>query len=553
MRWFLYVFVPILLFSCQAAPNQRISATLDEVETYIIERPDSALAVLQALDATALTARPLRARYSLLHTMAMDKCDADITVPGLLDPAVAWYARHGSADDKMKTFYYQGRIAQEKGDQNEAAVSYSRAEELAGSVSDKHALGLLYVAVASVYNAVYNTQKELEYYEKALAVFGQSRDPMYDSVMGDLALVYHTREEWDKADSLYRAGINHSEDYPHALCLYLSNYARMKVQQPEKDPDGTIGLLDRKREISGSLTPKEAGAYAYALALSGRTVASESLRSRLDTLSGRARYDVLPWLRRIALHQGDYETAYLYLVESRKGEDAVITETLTDPVNQALRDYYEQSSQRERERRLRLGVWALAAIIVLLSIAVLLLFRGRRMRMERDRLIAIRAGLEQDIQDREASVATLSTDLSSRLAQLRLQLRTERLDRLRNGSRYGYWLWMGRNGRSSDAVVIKALQKDLREICALEKDPRSLEYRLDRELDGIVSHLKEDLGLKDGSDDVLFLCYWLIDLKPDMVAELLGISVNNVYVKTHRLEARIRKLDKTEYAFLVEE
>ena len=117
----------------------------------------------------------------------------------------------------------------------------------------------------------------------------------------------------------------------------------------------------------------------------------------------------------------------------------------------------------------------------------------------------------------------------------------------------GYSVWMGLNGRSSDSSIVKTLQKEVNDVCSLEKDHRALASRLDQELDGIYSHLVEDLGISGSSDEERFLCYWLIDLKPDMIAELLNISVNNVYVKAHRLKARIEDLNKQEYNSLLEQ
>ena len=543
----------LLLAACGPAPRQRTVAVMDDVETYINERPDSALAALTAVDTTSLTTRALRARYSLLRVMALDKCYEDITVPGLLDPAVAWYARHGSADEKMKTLYYQGRIAQDKKDRNNAALFFVRAEEYAERVKDEHALALLLIAEATVYNDCYNLDKELEYWEKALAVLKQSQSSMYESVLGGLAYVYHSQKEWSKADSLYRIAVSHSDAYPHALEQYLSNYARMKVLQPDKDPEGAIELLDRKRDLlGGGLTPKEAGAYAYALELTGNHVAASRWKAQLERLTGQARFEVLSWLMRMARLEGDSEAAFMYLAEARSEEEKIISTTMSESVVRTLQGYYEQSARREREHRLRLGIYALIAVIFLLSLTVVLLIRGNKTRAERDRLLSLRAELERDLLEQESRSAAMSDDFSSRLEALRLQLGRERLDRLRRGGRYSYWMWMEQNGRSSDAHIINGLRKEFQEVCALEKDTRALERRLNADLDGIVSHLKADLEIREHTEDEKFLCYWLIDLKPDMIAELLGISNNYVYVKTHRLEKRIRDLGKAEYMPLIQ-
>ena len=297
----------------------------------------------------------------------------------------------------------------------------------------------------------------------------------------------------------------------------------------------------------------EAGAYAYALALSGKSEASESLKKQLDTLTGRARVDVLPWLNSLAVFHGDYRRAYYYLAEARSEEDDTISETLTDSVTQALQDYYEQVSLHERKQRFRQGIGALAIMLLLLLLTMMQLYIARNNRVECDRLLSIRRELEQDLRAQEIRTETLTDDFSSRLAQLRVQLQQERLGRLRKNGRYSYWMWMGKKGRSSDSEIIKILRKDIQDVCSLEKDTSALEQRLNADLDGIVSHLKKDLGFSDRSEESRFLCYWLINLRPDMIAELLGISTNNVYVRAHRLELRIKALNKQEYNSLLEQ
>ena len=96
-------FLPLvcaLLFAA-CGPASRTDAHLNDIESYINEAPDSARTALRALDTTALRTRRLKARYALLWTMAQAKCYDDITAPGLLDDA-AWFARHGSPDEKRK-------------------------------------------------------------------------------------------------------------------------------------------------------------------------------------------------------------------------------------------------------------------------------------------------------------------------------------------------------------------------------------------------------------------------------------------------------------------
>ena len=548
------LFVIALSLAACLSPAQRVAETLDDVETYINERPDSALAVLEGVDSTALSTRALRARYSLLHTMTLDKCYEDITAPGLLDDAIRYYDRHGNPDEKLKTLYYKGCILQEQKDLNAAAIAYSQAEEYASQATDAHAVALLYEGIASVYNVVHNTAKEQEYAEKTLAKMRESGDPMCGSALGNLAMVYHTKREWALADSLYREAIAHFDAYPYALTIYLSNYARMKLLSPEKDPAGALDLLNRIKGITGGvLTPKEGGAYAYASELLGDREAADAFVEKLQAIPEPSRNDVVSWLYRIALAREDSLQALSYLREMRRWEYDEVVETLTDSVTQTLQDHYSQKAQQERERKLRQGIWGLSAIALLLLLAIVLLLRERRLRLERDRLISIRASLEQDLREQENRAEAYSSDLSSRVDHLRKQLQQERLDRLRKSGHYGYWLWLEQNSRSSDQEIVRSLRMDLKDICTLERDHRALERRLDSELDGLVSRLKEDLGLNGKQEEERFLCFWLIGLKADMISELMGITANNVYVRKYRLEDRIRRLNNPEYQSLIKE
>ena len=73
---------------------------------------------------------------------------------------------------------------------------------------------------------------------------------------------------------------------------------------------------------------------------------------------------------------------------------------------------------------------------------------------------------------------------------------------------------------------------------------------MDRALDGMVASLKKDLGINNAKD-VHFLCLWLLDTKPIVVSEILGMNENTVYIKRSRLKNRINNLGE-QYRFLIE-
>lgn len=548
--------VAILSTSCRYLPHNRTAAVLDAVESYINERPDSALTVLEGIDSTALTTRALKARYSLLRVMALDKCFLAINAPGLLDPVVEWYDHHGSVDEKLKTLYYQGRVEQDNKDLSAAIVFYSRAEQLADKVQDKHAVGLLYDAISSLYNTVYNTDKELEYVEKELAIFKQTNDPMYQSALGRLALVYHTRKEWRKADSLYNVAISNSGAYPHALSVYMSNYARMKLLQPEKDPAGAIELLNKKRELTrGGLTPQEAGSYAYASELLGERATTDLLVPRLQSLSENNPTDILPWLSRIAMARGDYELAYQYQTEAHLRETAVIQDALSDTVTQALKEDADVRAKVAHSRLLWMGSFASAICFALFSLVLLGKIRRHRIEEERNCLISIREQLQAELDSNELEICGQQDRIREMEQKVALERETytrERVIRLRQLGELRSTFWWRERGGMREAEALKKIKEEIAYVFQTDNNGIVLVRRLDRELDGAVSRLRKELHLRGNPREVLFLCCCILDLEPELIAEVMGITKANVYEKRSRLRARIRNLDDPLLSVLVE-
>ena len=101
LRYFL-LFI-ILLFGVLSCRDVRLS----DIESYIDSRPDSALAAIRQIDTTALRGRAVKAKYSLLHAMALDKNYIDTADTRIVQPAIDWYSRHGSPEEKL-TAYLRG-------------------------------------------------------------------------------------------------------------------------------------------------------------------------------------------------------------------------------------------------------------------------------------------------------------------------------------------------------------------------------------------------------------------------------------------------------------
>lgn len=170
----------IVLFACLALTLSVTCCRTDEddilrdVGSYIDERPDSALAVLSSISHEDLGDRESKALFALSYSMVLDKSYIDVSDDSLINIAVKWYRRHGNPDEKLKCYYYQGRIYQNAGDNERAMESFINAERYVKRCRDYSAVGMLYTSKSVIYDYIFDIGKSLanlhsasEYYKAA--------------------------------------------------------------------------------------------------------------------------------------------------------------------------------------------------------------------------------------------------------------------------------------------------------------------------------------------------------------------------------------------------
>lgn len=542
----------VLIVNCCGNQHDTV-AHLADIESYINDRPDSALAELRAIDTTILRSRRDKAQYSLLHAMALDKCYIDVISDSIIAPAAKYYRHHGSADERMNALLYQAKTHKNREELKEAAILYSQAEEWAEKAIDRHSKGILFLSFSSLYNTVYNLDKQQAYIEKALETLEGTGDPLYERALGQLAIPYMMRREWSTADSLFQRAMASSEDYPEMMKFIIHNYGRMRLIQDKPDPEGALTLFNLKMEKYGtSLTPAEAGAYAYASARLGDDVTTDALIQRFNGFKERDWKTVLPWMYRISAWRGDYQSAFKYLSEADINEENTIQVTLTDSITQALQDHKELSLRQERIRRVMIILFSALLLLISACFVLVISLRKRNLQHEMDSLLSIHDALKTEHEalkkTKERIIVSTGNKKKDKLQQIQAQLQKERIDSFRQRRIFDYVLWMNENHFLSDANTLKAFKEEILSFYNIERNQERLEEELDKAMNGIVSDLKKDLGI-NSPKDVHFLCLWLIDTKTVVVSEILGLNDNAVYIKRSRLKKSIMNLgDK--YSFL---
>ena len=230
----------VVLLSCSKA-DLETERTLEDVASFIEERPDSALTILDTMDSFSLTTSALKARHSLLLAMARDKNYIDDTTDSIIAPAVSWYRRHGSADEKLLMNYYRGRIAMNAGDYETAMRWFADGSRFSEKARNKVWSGRLCNAKFQVYQHLFDSASAIDAALRSADYYAAAGElSRYYDAINNVACVYEQlldtanalhylgilRDNWDELDesqhSCYYAGmLSISSDKKPLLEQYL--------------------------------------------------------------------------------------------------------------------------------------------------------------------------------------------------------------------------------------------------------------------------------------------------------------------------------------------
>ncbi|MDE6741318.1 MAG: hypothetical protein K2J58_03190 [Muribaculaceae bacterium] len=146
---------------------------LDSAERFMEERPDSALSILDEIDASMLKGNRVRARYALLKSMALDKNYIDITTFDVLQPAIEYYLKNGNVDEKLRTHYYQGVIHSNAGNDDLAMQSYLSGLDNLDQISDSLTFARMLVAKAALCYKQYQINEVVDDNLQAAKIYRQ--------------------------------------------------------------------------------------------------------------------------------------------------------------------------------------------------------------------------------------------------------------------------------------------------------------------------------------------------------------------------------------------
>ena len=569
----LSIVIPFVLFSCG---RSRMLAHLEDIESYIQERPDSALAVLDSIDRTRLSGRKEKALFSLLNTMALDKNYIDPKEDSLIEPAVRYYSKHGDPDTRLKAFFYKGRISLYNRHYDEAILSYMEGYRYIDKCKDYKYCGFLCEDISRCFLNTYNQDEALRYINIAQDFFTRCKNETAQNIISVyMVTIYMNKKEWAKADSVFRTveGKN--------LPLYIrQNINELRAVYYTYIPDRDYALANKFFSESISLGAKlqfnSLCSYAYSLNATGRREDADHIMDSISTfINDKAKESRFYAVEsKIEEKRGRYKEAlssFRYCLDSQE-ED--IEGRMRTSALKAQREFFsaERALKEKEAARQRYYMAAILLGFVIVLIAGIIVYRRMKARAEseKNRYAEMASVAEKRLAEIEQSMITdvaAESALAGEAESLRERLqdtegakaslesiiadRESTLSKLR--SEYGkiykeQYVYLGKlceayfraiDAKEPHSFVYAEVRNLIDDLFGDRVGYARFERMVDRGLGGIMSKFRQDFpGLDE--DDYRFACYLFVGFDATTLMIILKmVSTAAVYVRKNRLKKMI--------------
>lgn len=530
------LFAFLSLFLSVGCSSWRVNETLKDIESFIMERPDSALAVLDSIDRTLLKTDRHKAHHALLHAMALDKNYIDVDDDSLASVAVKYFSRKGPEKYHARSLYYLGLSYYYAQDYKNAILEFTKAEKVAER-SDSLYLGMTKDIKATIYSATHNDSEALRLLKEAYDIYLELSLHQYiNNTELRLANLYCNNDDFLKADSLYIHLISSEKVDDFIKNSATKNKAFITISHYNKDYDKAAFLYDRLVNDSDAsiLTYKDYWAYAYSLSKVGRKEEAQSLVSQLKSVdsSGTADY----WMYLIEKSRGNSENALKYLEHTTTKTDKEVMKALQQSLALTQRDYYESefinAEFKARNRQLIAISVGVSSVLVLVLLLWATSVYVRRQREEKEYYLNYANEICRQLE------AAKNEDYPQ-LKRKYIEIYKSKFEMI--SSLYEeYVLYRGK--KNAEHAIYSKVSEIINAFIGDNANRQQLESVLNDSLDGIVSMLRKEMPRLKEIDYSIF-CYMVIGFDATSISHLLNISTNVVYIRKSRMRQHIEDAD----------
>lgn len=529
LKLLILFFGSIFLFSCVSYETQK---HLNDIESYIMERPDSALAVLVDFDRSLLTTNRNRAHHALLHAMALDKNFIDVSSDSLACVATEYYSKHGPQKYEARSLYYLGLAYYYQGEYSKAILEFTKAEEVAER-ADSLYLGMTKGFQANTYCKTHNEIEALKCLQEAYHIYSVLSNEYYKDVTQlRLAQVYSNIDDMEKC-KYYLGQIieDNNVDYKIKTSAIIS-YAFILATKSNDNYDLVDDLYNKvmSEYDTSFMSYRDYWVWAYSLNELGNSKEAYDIIGQLENIDTSCTADY--WMYMIEKSNGNIDKALEYLEQSTIKNNRDVTESLQQSLALTQRDYYESQSiladYMIQNRTLLLICISVSSLFLIMMI--LFGFRSyiRRIHDEKESYLRHAEEIKRQLE------ASKNSDYPY-LKKKYIEMYRSKYEMI--GSLYEqYTLYYGKKNAQQaiyDKVssIVRSFQDDY-------NDSEILEEILNDGLDGIMSNIRLEMPHLKEKD---FLVFRLLAVGFDVttISHLMNTSMNTIYIRKSRIKQQI--------------
>lgn len=542
--------------------------TLSNVESYIVEHPDSALIVLEQIDISELSSKEERAKLALLLSMALDKNYVDKTDFNVLQPAIAYYEDNGSATEKFQTYYLQGRIYQNQGNDTQAMIAYAQAKELLGGIDNHYLSGQLHTEIGNIYRSNYDYAKSLEAYKTAYDHYTAVGLESYAAyALLDIGLSYWNLEDNAKGieyiNEALQMALKLQDEYLEMVC-----YQNIVILCDDIDAVGRCGSIvealvnqyNIEKFGSGSLV---AIASYYAEVEEYDRMEEYIGRAWSNTINAKDSINVYLTQADIFKRTGKPEEALQYFEAGVKLQNREVRSSLKQPIETTQKEYFQQQAEhnayrlkKDRELYITLGIIALLALIV---VAMYIRHRMLSKDLEISKYKVLSSELQSAIRNREDRLSAISEHISSQeeahntlvsdmhrqIAEL-FEKQYELLDKLSNT----YYETQGVSKEKEN--IFKQVKSEIDKFATDKRAVAQLEKIVNTYKRNVIGLVRSEIP-NISERDITLLCYIYAGFSAKSISIFIGETTSNILTRKSRLRSKIAKLDSANARVVLEE
>ena len=408
--------------------SRHISDTHKQAEAVMQEHPDSALALLQAINPDNLTTDRGRAMHALLLSQAYDKNYIDLTDDSLISIAVDYFAPTNEHHYAMLAHFYHGRVLQNANRLAESSVALINAENHALKINDDFYLGMIYAVMSSIDNYSYNFEEELKHALKSFEHYSKTTFDLHTAYAQlYLGRAYNNCHQFDKSSAIYKSVIENpiiNQD-TCTLCQAIQEYAHVKFVEKEYGTSKHM-MLSVLNKYKQPIDAVEYGQLGYIYACENKldsslyylSIGEKIMISQQDSASiARGKYNYY-------IAQNDYKNALKYEQEQIAIQNNSTKTVWQQAVVKSQRDYLNVKNEKVLAEKQSQKLRFLLVIIALGVVVLYAVFYGMhaklRNRLQLERLknvINERDYLENQVLTTRSKISIAESKLNQEIGE----------------------------------------------------------------------------------------------------------------------------------------